>query len=130
MITGDFNVDNISRERFLKYFASKDFYSAISGVSTNYNSQLDYAFYRGVYPTVHFYEFTLAIIKLYHSLLNIRPFHYFGQGIRSSRLISRTTTTIDHYIFLTYSILILLLSIIIINIAVWVFNCFPVQTQV
>ena len=40
----------------MKYFASKDFYSAISGVSTNYNSQLDYAFYRGVYPTVHFYE--------------------------------------------------------------------------
>ena len=56
MITGDFNVDSISRERFLRYFASKDFSSAISGVSTNYNSQLDYAFYQGVYPTVHFYE--------------------------------------------------------------------------
>ena len=56
VITGDFNVDSISRERFLKYFASKDFHSAISGVSTNYNSQLDYAFYRGVNPTVNFYE--------------------------------------------------------------------------
>ena len=56
VITGDFNVDSISRERFLRYFASKDFSSAISGVSTNYNSQLDYAFYRGVYPSVHFYE--------------------------------------------------------------------------
>ena len=56
VITGDFNVDSISRERFFRYFTSKDFSSAISGVSTNYNSQLDYAFYRGVYPTVHFYE--------------------------------------------------------------------------
>ena len=56
LITGDFNVDSISRERFLRYFTSKGFSSAISGVSTNYNSQLDYAFYRGVYPTVHFYE--------------------------------------------------------------------------
>ena len=32
VITSDFNVDSISCERFLKYFASKDFYSAISGV--------------------------------------------------------------------------------------------------
>ena len=52
----DFNVYSISRERLLKYFASKDFYSGISGLSTNYNSQIDYAFYRGVRPTVHFYE--------------------------------------------------------------------------
>ena len=56
VITDNFNVDSISRERYLISFASKDFSSAISGVSTNYNSQLDNAFYRGVYPTVHFYE--------------------------------------------------------------------------
>ena len=40
------------------YFASKNFYSAISGISTDYNiTQLDHVFYRGFCPTVNFYEY-------------------------------------------------------------------------
>ena len=57
-------------------FASKDFYSAISGVSTNYGSQLDYTFYRGVSPKVHFYESDFSdrramLIDLSYSKINL-----------------------------------------------------------
>ena len=76
IIAGDFNVDSISCETILKYFASKDFYSAISGVSTNYGSQLDYAFYRCLSPKVHFYESYFSdhkamLIDLSYSKINL-----------------------------------------------------------
>ena len=45
LITGDFNVDLLrtshDKDRICNYFESKEFYPAISGVSTNYGTQLD-----------------------------------------------------------------------------------------
>ena len=43
-------------EGYYLCFASKNFYSAIYGISTDYNTQLDHVFYRGFCPTVNFYE--------------------------------------------------------------------------
>ena len=37
-------------------FASKNLYSAISGISTDYSTPLDHVFYRGFCPTVNFYD--------------------------------------------------------------------------
>ena len=55
IIAGDFNVDYISCEKFLKYYSWKYFEPAITGVSTNYGTQLGYVFYRGLCPAVHLY---------------------------------------------------------------------------
>ena len=78
IIAGDFNVNIISREKFMKYFSLKHLYSAFSGVSTNYGAQLDYAFYRGLCPTVHFYESYFSdhkavLIDLSNSERNLHP---------------------------------------------------------
>ena len=58
IIVGDFNIHPESHDvRVLfMYFASKNFYSTISGISTDYNTQLDHVFYKGFCPTVNFYE--------------------------------------------------------------------------
>ena len=58
IIVGDFNIHPESHDGrvLFMYFASKNFYSAISGISTDYNTQLDHVFYRGFCPTVNFYE--------------------------------------------------------------------------
>ena len=62
IVIGDFNVDllGMSRDRnmLLEYFESREFYPAISGVSTNYDSQLDCAFTRpqGLVNAISFYE--------------------------------------------------------------------------
>ena len=57
IIVGDFNIHPESHDgRVFMYFASKNFYAAFSGISTNYNMQLDHVFYLGFCPTVNFYE--------------------------------------------------------------------------
>ena len=48
IVTGDFNIDLFARsperDTLIKYFANKGFIQALSGVSTNYESQLDCVF--------------------------------------------------------------------------------------
>ena len=62
IVIGDFNVDllGVSRDRnmLLEHFESREFYPAISGVSTNYDSQLDCAFTKpqGLVNAISFYE--------------------------------------------------------------------------
>ena len=94
IIAGDFNVNSISRERLLKYFASKDFYSGISGVSTNYSSQLDYAFYRGVRPTVHFYESYFSDHKAILIDLSYSEKNFLGNCL--DKIVSSSNDDIDN----------------------------------
>ena len=58
LVNLDFNIHLESHDGrvLFMYFASKNFCSAISGISTDYNTQLDHVFYRGFCPTVNFYE--------------------------------------------------------------------------
>ena len=60
IITGDFNIDFFARspERnlIMKYFSDKGMMLAISGVSTNYGSQLDCVFTKNVVCSCSYYE--------------------------------------------------------------------------
>ena len=60
IITGDFNVDlfiiSPSCQTILGYFSAKGFFQAISGISTNYGSQLDCAFNNNSFHSCHLYE--------------------------------------------------------------------------
>ena len=58
IIAGYYNIHPESHDGliFLKYLTFKNFHSGIHAMSTDYKTQLDHVFYRGVCPTVNFYE--------------------------------------------------------------------------
>ena len=60
IVTGDFNIDlfarSLSRDTLINYFANKGIVQALSGVSTNYGSQLDCVFTKNLTCSCGFYE--------------------------------------------------------------------------
>ena len=67
IVTGNFNIDSfarsLSRDTLIKYFANKGMVQALSGVSTNYGSQLDCVFTKNLTCSCGFMNHTLVIIS-------------------------------------------------------------------
>ena len=97
IVTGDFNIDLFARspesDTLIKYFANKGFIQALSGVSTNYGSQLDCVFTKNLTCSCGFYESYFSDHK--PMLISLGTVVNDCSSVDNQPIISHATSIID-----------------------------------